>query len=341
MSKRSLFWGNAVGKLGEAVFYRAGGEQRTRAYVAKIKNPKSLAQMENRISMNNVVSMFRAYQPILKSSFPKKPANQSGFNAFVSINKKNKPYAIMPEDQDSKYFYTMGYQISQGDVPILTSGRTVEHDNPFDEDATLRAGREIPGLMLHPVTVPVPFGDGVVAGIVSPKQLYELMTANGNPLGLPTSFKVTVLGGFLDVGYGEESANGAFSAAYVQYLCSPTASEFQGADIASGNPINSNRIQISIGGIENLMDGTAEKDGSEDIVSLMIGNGLSSLNELDMCVGIIVSYSMDGVQHVTNSTMIYGDKLKSVVESVSKGGSVWQDVLNTYGYNQESILATK
>ena len=33
MSKRSLFWGNGAGKLGEAVYYRAGGEQRTRAYV--------------------------------------------------------------------------------------------------------------------------------------------------------------------------------------------------------------------------------------------------------------------------------------------------------------------
>ena len=29
MSKRSLFWGHGSGKLGEAVYYRAGGEQRT------------------------------------------------------------------------------------------------------------------------------------------------------------------------------------------------------------------------------------------------------------------------------------------------------------------------
>ena len=41
MSKRSLFWGKASGKLGEAVFYRAGGTQRTRTYVKNVKNPKS------------------------------------------------------------------------------------------------------------------------------------------------------------------------------------------------------------------------------------------------------------------------------------------------------------
>ena len=39
MSKGSLFWANASGKLGEVVQYRAGGEQRARAYVRKIKNP--------------------------------------------------------------------------------------------------------------------------------------------------------------------------------------------------------------------------------------------------------------------------------------------------------------
>ena len=38
MSKGSLFWGNARGRLGQSVFYRAGGEQRNRTYVAKIKN---------------------------------------------------------------------------------------------------------------------------------------------------------------------------------------------------------------------------------------------------------------------------------------------------------------
>lgn len=37
MSKRSLFWGKGSGKLGEAVFYRAGGEQRTRTYVKTVK----------------------------------------------------------------------------------------------------------------------------------------------------------------------------------------------------------------------------------------------------------------------------------------------------------------
>ena len=43
MSKGSEFWGNASGKLGQQVLYRAGGEQRARMHVAKIKNPRTVA----------------------------------------------------------------------------------------------------------------------------------------------------------------------------------------------------------------------------------------------------------------------------------------------------------
>lgn len=87
MAKRSIFWGQASGKLGETVLYRAGGEQRTRTYVAKIKNPKTLAQVENRLSMLNFSTIYRNLKPILSNSFPNRPTAQSGFNAFVKANK--------------------------------------------------------------------------------------------------------------------------------------------------------------------------------------------------------------------------------------------------------------
>ena len=87
MAKGSQFWGLGSGKLGEQVLYRAGGEQRARTYVKKIKNPKTLAQMVNRISMVNLASVFRGYKSILTRSFPSRKENQSGFNAFMRANK--------------------------------------------------------------------------------------------------------------------------------------------------------------------------------------------------------------------------------------------------------------
>lgn len=87
MSKGSLFWANASGKLGESVFYRAGGEQRNRTYVRNIKNPRSRAQMVNRVTMSNFANIFRAFAIVLRLSFVTRPSNQSGFNAFVKANK--------------------------------------------------------------------------------------------------------------------------------------------------------------------------------------------------------------------------------------------------------------
>lgn len=87
MAKGSQFWGLGSGKLGEQVLYRAGGEQRSRTYVKKIRNPKTLAQMVNRVSMKNLASVFRGYKSILTRSFPSRKENQSGFNAFVRANK--------------------------------------------------------------------------------------------------------------------------------------------------------------------------------------------------------------------------------------------------------------
>ena len=114
MSKRSLFWGNATGKLGEAVFYRAGGEQRTRTYVAKIANPKTLAQMQNRISMANLASFFRSLKPLLKFSMTDRKSNQSAFNVFVKRSKRLDGAAILPETARQGWSIPYGMCVAAG-----------------------------------------------------------------------------------------------------------------------------------------------------------------------------------------------------------------------------------
>lgn len=118
MSKRSLFWGNASGKLGEAVFYRAGGEQRTRTYVQKIKNPKTLAQMVNRVSMKNLSSFYRAAQELLKHSFSNRKANQSGFNAFVQASKNVQSAAISVNAAARGLSVPVGLAVSRGNLAL-------------------------------------------------------------------------------------------------------------------------------------------------------------------------------------------------------------------------------
>lgn len=87
MSKRSLFWGTAEGKLGETVFYRRKGEQCNRAYIARPANPRSNAQMEQRAKFANCVKFYKnAIQAYFKFAYEDKMPNESDYNAFMRHN---------------------------------------------------------------------------------------------------------------------------------------------------------------------------------------------------------------------------------------------------------------
>lgn len=83
MSKSNMLLGLAKGKVGDLVFYRDGGEQRTRTRVVP-KNPRTPAQMSQRVKMANVSAIYRALSNVLSESFTNRPSNQSGYNAFAA-----------------------------------------------------------------------------------------------------------------------------------------------------------------------------------------------------------------------------------------------------------------
>lgn len=121
MAKNSLFWGKARGKLGEIVLYRAGGEQRSRTYVKRVKNPKSLAQMTQRVKLGSLVSFFRTTANVLRYSFPNRPQRQSGFNAFVAESLPVASTALPRKFADAGYSIPLNYHISKGNV-VLPAG---------------------------------------------------------------------------------------------------------------------------------------------------------------------------------------------------------------------------
>lgn len=116
MAKGSQFWGNASGKLGEQVLYRAGGEQRARTYVARIKNPRTEGQAVNRLSMRNFATAFRAYKDVIRLSFPNRPVKESGFNAFIKANKSANSAAISALAANAGYFVPKGLTIAKGNL---------------------------------------------------------------------------------------------------------------------------------------------------------------------------------------------------------------------------------
>ena len=177
MSKGSLFWANASGKLGETVLYRAGGEQRTRSYVKKIKNPKTLAQMSNRIQMINLNSVYKSLKPILEASFPNKKSNQSGWNAFVQANKSVQTAVVTKEGAERGLAVPYNMLLSKGNLPLIQA--------PAVADVTLSNGGAMKNLFIV-----LPQSANIEGLNLSTSEGFvALLTA----LGLPSTAKLTVV----------------------------------------------------------------------------------------------------------------------------------------------------
>ena len=87
MSKGSLFFGNASGKLGQVVLSTMKGQQIARAWQPKVANPKTSQQQLQRAKFANSVKFFkRAQQNLFKFAFEDKRKNESDYNAFMRHN---------------------------------------------------------------------------------------------------------------------------------------------------------------------------------------------------------------------------------------------------------------
>lgn len=87
MSKGSLFFGHASGKLGQVVLSTVKGQQIARAWQPKVANPKTSQQQLQRAKFANAVKFFRrAQQNLFKFAFEDRRKNESDYNAFMRHN---------------------------------------------------------------------------------------------------------------------------------------------------------------------------------------------------------------------------------------------------------------
>lgn len=127
MSKKNLLLGTAAGKVGDLVFYRAGGEQRTRTRVTP-NNPKTYAQQAQRSRMANVTLMYRALSALLMASFTSRPSKQTAFNAFSADALPIAPY-LKKSDADKGKFILEPALVAKGSVPVPFAGVTASSGN--------------------------------------------------------------------------------------------------------------------------------------------------------------------------------------------------------------------
>lgn len=87
MSKGSLFFGNARGKLGQVVLSTVKGQQIARAWQPKVANPRTTSQQTQRAKFANTVKFYRrATSNLFKFAFEDKKKTESDYNAFMRHN---------------------------------------------------------------------------------------------------------------------------------------------------------------------------------------------------------------------------------------------------------------
>lgn len=87
MSKGSLFFGRASGKLGQIVLSNVKGQQIARAWQPKVANPRTSVQQVQRAKFANAVKFYkRATQNLFKFAYEDKRKTESDYNAFMRHN---------------------------------------------------------------------------------------------------------------------------------------------------------------------------------------------------------------------------------------------------------------
>lgn len=331
MSKRSLFWGHASGKLGEAVYYRAGGEQRTRAYVAKIKNPKSRAQALQRTKFNNMVAVFRGTSVFVKSLFKAEKSSQSPFNAFV---KRNFPLCLTVADREMVELGEGGSQnfvFANGSVNFNTVPSIIPFKPLGNDENSLEYFWGLPivgGDVSSPRTV---VGD--IVGLYTGAEIYQALVGTANPYNLPAQFALSFI----------ECLQGNVAPAYYTYTvnCSADSTDTlrcvqfpRGAEPPSVIELQSKIIPQAT----NYTSGTGEKKIQlTGITGILFGSGNSAFSDIMNGVAICLSYRDSAGLQATTSIMTYGESLQEQANAYLSSGTAGSSIVDSYMIASDKI----
>lgn len=317
MSKRSLFWGKGSGKLGEAVYYRAGGEQRTRAYVKNVKNPKTYQQALQRTKFNNLVGCFKGISTAVKSFYTKRASNQSPFNAFF---RKNWPLNLWVADKEITGVNEgvfQGLYVADGDVNLDT---TITVESPTLADSNYYLTWTVPA---GNYTIPVGTDS---AQIVVGSELYQLLVGETNPYGLPSEFNVTVL--LFQQGYACNAAQ-VFS-----IRCAANSTDH--FHFVQGSPKLPVPTQAVMDGLLFVGDGTitppesSTEGKAEGVSKICIGTQAATKADLKFGAAVVVSFKDASGKRCTRSVVTYGEALQEIASDYTPSGEVGRSIISQY-----------
>lgn len=108
-----------VGRLGQNVYYTAYSETRSRKLAASVSNPRTQAQMLQRVRWANLVNFYRVNKEWMKYAFETKKKNQSEYNKFMSLNVASSPIYLTKQEAGGGACVVYPYLITQGSLPSI------------------------------------------------------------------------------------------------------------------------------------------------------------------------------------------------------------------------------
>lgn len=127
-----------VGKLGGAVYYVVAGETRSRKLAASVANPRTSAQMLQRVKWANLVNFYRANASWMKYAYETKKATQSEYNKFMSLNVSSSRIYLPKAVAAGGGCIVDSYIMTQGSLPSVevTAASAAWYTNIYLQDAS-------------------------------------------------------------------------------------------------------------------------------------------------------------------------------------------------------------
>ena len=122
MAKGNIILGYLRGSIGDITFFRANGQQLSRARNRAPANPRTVAQMDQRAKMACAVKFYtQVGTNFFKYAFEGKKENESYFNAFVKNNILLGGYIGKQASRVYEFPALGAWQISSGTLPEITA----------------------------------------------------------------------------------------------------------------------------------------------------------------------------------------------------------------------------
>ena len=137
---KNLWLRGAKQRMGGAVLYSRMGETIARELAPSVANPRTTAQMSQRVRLANVVNFYKVSAKWMRGAFESKAENQSDYNAFVAANLTASRVALTKSQAATGAAVVAPYKISQGSInPISWSntGTTLPTSDLYVGDLTI------------------------------------------------------------------------------------------------------------------------------------------------------------------------------------------------------------